>query len=319
MSQNTRALRLVLSTPSFLPPTMSSSTTSLEPDAFDALRPRLFSIAYRMLGTRADAEDVLQDAWLRWHRADPAALQSAEAWLVTVVTRLAIDRLRAAKTEREAYVGWWLPEPLVELDERTPEAAAELAGELSVALLWVLERLSPEERAAFLLRQVFDHDYAEVAALLDKNEAACRQMVHRASERVQQERPRFDVPKDAHRRLIEKFMHAVRSGEREAMKALLADDVQIVGDGGGKVPSFSEILRGADRITNLYWALSKRLADQVVYRMAQINGEPGLLRYVEGRLESAQAFVTDGERIVAIYAVRNPDKLAGVPAVLDER
>ncbi|MBB6580218.1 RNA polymerase subunit sigma-70 [Ralstonia solanacearum] len=118
-----------------------------------------------MLGTRADAEDVLQDAWLRWHRAAPADLQSAEAWLVTVVTRLSIDRLRAAKAEREAYIGWWLPEPLVELDERTPEAAVELAGDLSMALLWVLERPSPEERAAFLLRQVFDHDYAEIAEL----------------------------------------------------------------------------------------------------------------------------------------------------------
>jgi RNA polymerase sigma-70 factor (ECF subfamily) len=283
-------------------------------DPFAALRPRLFAIAYRMLGTRADAEDVLQDAWLRWHRADHAALQSAEAWLVTVVTRLSIDRLRAAKAEREAYVGWWLPEPLVELDERTPEAAAELAGELSVALLWVLERLSPEERAAFLLRQVFDHDYDEIAALLGKSEAACRQMVHRASERVQQQRPRFDVPKDAHRRLLQRFMQAAQSGQRDAMKALLGDDVQLIGDGGGKVPAFFHVLRGADRVANLYWAVSKRLAGRVEYRLAQINGEAGLLRYVGGQLESAMAFVTDGERIVAVYAVRNPDKLAGIPA-----
>ncbi len=292
---------------------MSSTASPTDSDAFAALRPRLFAIAYRMLGTRADAEDVLQDAWLRWHHADQATLQSAEAWLVTVVTRLAIDRLRAAKTEREAYVGWWLPEPLVELDERTPEAAAELADELSVALLWVLERLSPEERAAFLLRQVFDHDYDEIATLLGKSEAACRQMVHRASERLQQERPRFDVPQDAHRRVVERFMHAARSGEREAIKALLADNVQIVGDGGGKVPSFMKILRGAHRIANLYWVLWRKNPGQVVYRMAQVNGEPGLLRYVDGRLESAQAFVTDGERIVAIYAVRNPDKLTGIP------
>jgi RNA polymerase sigma-70 factor (ECF subfamily) len=284
-------------------------------DTFAALRPRLFSIAYRMLGTRADAEDVLQEAWLRWYRADHAALLSGEAWLVTVVTRLAIDRLRAAKTEREAYVGWWLPEPLVELDERTPEAAAELASELSVAFLWVLERLSPEERAAFLLRQVFDHDYAEIASLLGKSEAACRQMVHRASERVQQERPRFDVSKDDHRRLIEKFMQAARSGERDAIKALLADDVQVIGDGGGKVPSFMEILLGTDRIADLYRDLSQRFAGRVVYRIALINGEPGLLRYIDGQLESAQAFVTDGKQIVAIYAVRNPDKLVGIPSL----
>lgn len=290
------------------------STDQPAPDPFAALRPRLFAIAYRMLGTRADAEDVLQDAWLRWHQVEQAALQSAEAWLVTVVTRLAIDRLRLAKTEREAYVGWWLPEPLVQqADHHTPEAAAELAGELSVALMWVLERLSPEERAAFLLRQVFDHDYAEVATLLGKSEAACRQIVHRASQRVQEDRPRFEVPKDAHRRVLEKFMLAARSGEREAMKAMLASDVQLISDGGGKVPSFGQVLRGGDRVTNLYWALSRRLLpEQIDYRPAMLNGEPGLLRYIDGQLESAQAFVTDGEQIVAIYTVRNPDKLAGI-------
>ncbi len=301
-------------------PTPSPDTPPVDAGAaaFAATRPRLFAIAYRMLGTRADAEDVLQDAWLRWHQADQASLQSAEAWLVTVVTRLAIDRLRAAKTEREAYVGWWLPEPLVEpVDERSPEALAELAGELSLALLLVLERLGPEERAAFLLRQVFDHDYEEISALLGRTEAACRQMVHRATERVQQERPRFQVPPEAHRRLIERFVQVARSGERAAMKALLADEASVTGDGGGKVPSFSKVLRGADRIANLYWAIFLRRREQVVYRMALVNGEPGVLRYVDGRLESAQAFVTDGERIHAIYTVRNPDKLAGIaPALL---
>jgi RNA polymerase sigma-70 factor, ECF subfamily len=282
-------------------------------DLFSALRPRLFGIAYRMLGTRADAEDVLQDAWLRWSKADPAELQSAEAWLVTVVTRLSIDRLRAAKTEREAYVGWWLPEPMVaEIDENTPETAAEMAGEVSVALMWVLERLAPEERAAFLLRQAFDHDYGDIATLLGKSEAAVRQIVHRASERVQQERPRFDVPKDTHRRVLEKFMAAARSGERDAIRAMLAENVELVGDGGGKAPAFSQILQGADRIANLFLANSMRLGDQLVYRMAMVNGEPGLLRYLNGQLESVFSCPTDGERIVGIYAIRNPDKLAGV-------
>jgi len=293
---------------------MNPAAISADPpaDPFAALRPRLFSIAYRMLGTRADAEDVLQDAWLRWDKADRAALQSAEAWLVTVVTRLAIDRLRAARVEREAYVGWWLPEPLVEVDAHTPETAAERAGELSMAFMVVLERLSPDERAAFLLRQVFDHDYAEVASLLGKSEAACRQLVHRAAERVRQERPRFEVPQETHRRLLAQFVQAARSGKRADMQALLAEDVQLVGDGGGKVQSFGKILQGAYRIANLYWALWRRMPEQVVYRMASVNGEPGLLRYVDGELESAQAFVTDGERILAIYVVRNPDKLAGI-------
>ncbi|MFT3735227.1 MAG: RNA polymerase sigma-70 factor [Rhodocyclaceae bacterium] len=281
-------------------------------DTFHALRPRLFAIAYRMLGTRADADDVLQDAWLRWQAADQAALQSAEAWLVTVTTRLAIDRLRAARSEREAYVGFWLPEPLVEVDERTPEAAVEMASELSVALLWVLERLAPEERAAFLLRQVFDYDYPEIAELLGKSEAACRQMVHRASERVRQERPRFDVTPDQHRDVLARFMQAARSGERTAIRALMAEDVQFIGDGGGKMPSFGKILRGAERIANLYWAVWRRLGAQVRYQPVSINGEPGLLRFVDGQLESAQSFVTDGERIVAIYSLRNPDKLARI-------
>ena len=288
-------------------------------DPFDHLRPRLTAIAYRMLGTRADAEDVVQDAWLRWHRSERERVDSPEAWLVTTVTRLSIDRLRSAKAEREAYVGWWLPEPLVAVDavdEATPQTLTELAQELSLALLWVLERLAPEERAAFLLRQAFDHDYAEIAAMLGKTEAATRQMVHRAAQRVQQERPRFDVSRDAHRELLQRFMAAARSGDRAALQALLADDAELVSDGGGKVPSFGKILRGPLRIASLYWVLNRRLGDSVVYRGATINGEPGLLRYIDGRLESAQAFVIDGARIVAIYAVRNPDKLNGIPTLL---
>ena len=284
-----------------------------EPATFAALRPRLFSIAYRMLGTRADAEDVVQDAWLRWHGADQAQLQSAEAWLVTVATRLAIDRLRTRKTEREAYVGWWLPEPLVELDERTPETAAELASDVSVAFMWLLERLSPEERAAFLLRQVFDHDYADIAAMLGKSEAACRQMVHRAQGRVQQERPRFDVPSDLHRDLLARFMQAASSGDRAAMKALLSDEVQLVADGGGKVNSFLHILHGAGRVAGVYWSLEHQWPEKVAYRPARVNGAPGLLRYVDGKIESAQSFIFDDGRIVAVYVMRNPDKLTALP------
>lgn len=283
--------------------------------SFDALRPRLFGIAYRMLGVRADAEDVLQDAWLRWREADHAALQSAEAWLVTVVTRLAIDRLRAARTEREAYVGDWLPEPLVQADERTPESMVEFAGEVSLAFLHVLERLGPEERAAFLLRQVFDYDYGEVAEMLGKREPAVRQMVHRAAERVRLERPpRFAVPPEKHRELLRKFIAAAQSGQRAAIRALLADDVVSLGDGGGKAASVPGGLRGGDRVTNLFWAHALRLGARLEYRMATVNGEPGLLRYVDGRLETVNAIETDGERIVAIYGVRNPDKLANVRA-----
>jgi RNA polymerase sigma-70 factor, ECF subfamily len=279
---------------------------------FTQLRSRLFGIAYRMLGVRADAEDILQDAWLRWCDADHATLQSPEAWLVTVVTRLAIDRLRAVKTEREAYVGAWLPEPLVTLDEQTPEALAEQASDLSVAFLHLLERLGPEERAAFLLRQVFDYDYDEVAETLGKREPAVRQMVHRAAQRVREGRSRFTVAPEKHRDLLQKFITAAQSGHRAAIRALLADDVTTLGDGGGKATSVPGGLRGRERVTNLYWAHALRFGPRMTYRLATINGEAGLLRYVDGRLESANAVVTDGERIVAIYAVRNPDKLANI-------
>ncbi|MFM9438008.1 RNA polymerase sigma-70 factor, ECF subfamily [Janthinobacterium sp. CG_23.3] len=295
---------------------MTDPASPHEERTFAALRPRLFSIAYRMLGIRADAEDVVQDAWLRWHGSEPAALQSAEAWLVTVTTRLAIDRLRTRKAERETYIGWWLPEPLVELDERTPESAAELASEVSVAFMWVLERLSPEERAAFLMRQVFDHDYADIAAMLNKSEASCRQMVHRAQARVQQERPRFDVPKDTHRELLAKFMQAAGNGDRAAMKAMMSDRVQLVADGGGKVNSFLHMLHGAGRVAGVYWSLEHQFPSQVVYRPALINGELGLLRYVAGKIESAQSFVVNEGRIVAVFIMRNPDKLTNVPQLI---
>ena len=283
---------------------------------FNTLRPRLFSIAYRMLGIRADAEDVVQDAWLRWHNTPKEQILSLEAWLVTATTRLAIDRLRTTKADREAYVGWWLPEPLVELDENTPESALELANDVSVAFMWVLERLSADERAAFLMRQVFDSDYAEIADVVKKSEPACRQLVHRALARIQQERPRFDVPKDKHRELLGKFIRAARQGNREDMRALMSDDVQLVADGGGKVSSFMHILKGAGRVAGVFWALEHKHPLQVDYKIALVNGEPGLLRYVQGKLESVQAFIVDNGHIVAVFIMRNPDKLASIPQTL---
>jgi RNA polymerase sigma-70 factor (ECF subfamily) len=295
---------------------MPAPSNSNDDTTFAALRPRLFSIAYRMLGTRADAEDVVQDAWLRWHASRQADVASSEAWLVTVTTRLAIDRLRTRKAERETYIGWWLPEPIVELDERTPETAAELASDVSVAFLWVLERLSPDERAAFLMRQVFDQDYHEIAAMLGKSEANCRQMVHRAQERVQQERPRFEVPRDTHKALLATFMQAAASGDRAAMKAMMSSEVQLVADGGGKVNSFLRMLRGAGRVAGVYWSLEHQNPSQVVYRQAWINGEPGLLRYVAGKIESAQSFIIDAGQIIAVFVIRNPDKLTMVPQLL---
>lgn len=286
--------------------------TAFSPDVFGSLRPRLFGIAYRMLGIRADAEEVLQDAWLRWEHADRQQIQSAEAWLVSVVTRLAIDRLRAAKIERDAYVGAWLPEPIVAWHDETPEVIVERANDLSIAFLHMLERLGPEERAAFLLRQAFDYDYAEIAAMLGKTQAAVRQTIHRARERLSLERPRFQVPAETHRKLLQRFIEAASGGKRSDILALMADEVTCIGDGGGKVPAITAGSKGAERVTNLFWAHFLRLGDRLRYRIATINGEPGLLRYVDGELESAQAVVTDAQRIVAIYVVRNPEKLARI-------
>jgi RNA polymerase sigma-70 factor (TIGR02957 family) len=277
---------------------------------FESHRKRLWGIAYRMLGTRADADDVVQDAWLRWNESDTGSLRSAEAWLVTVTSRLAIDRLRQLRGERERYPGFWLPEPLVEpAGEDTPQTLLERADEVSVALLRVLERLGPEERAAFVLRQAFDMDYAELAAALGKSEAACRQLVHRAAERVRAGRPRFTVDRAAHWRVVEAFAGAASRGDLQGMQALLTEEATLVGDGGGKVRSFDFVLQGARRLAQLYFAVTRRYPG-VVYRAVRVNGEPGLARFIDGQLESVQAFEWDGDRIFAIHVQRNPDKLA---------
>ena len=280
--------------------------------AFDSHRRRLQGIAYRMLGSVAEAEEVVQDAWLRWHEADKAALGSAEAWLVTVVTRLSIDRLRAAKVQREHYIGAWMPEPTLTGGPDTPEQLLERADNISVAFLAVLERLAPEARAAFLLREVFDADYDEVARTLGKSEAACRQLVHRAKAQVQEARPRFQVPRETHQRLLRAFADAAARGSLQDLKALMAQDVELIGDGGGKVQSFSKVLRGSQRLAQLYFALWRRMGAAVRMELVEINGEPGLLRFLDGQLESAQTFEIEGERIVRVRVQRNPDKLARI-------
>jgi RNA polymerase sigma-70 factor (TIGR02957 family) len=283
-------------------------------DTFQRHRRRLQAIAYRMLGSTGEAEEVVQDAWLRWHDADRATLYNAEAWLVSVTTRLAIDRLRSARVQREHYVGIWLPEPEVADSPLTPEQMVERADDVSFAFLAMLERLAPEARAAFLLREVFDADYDEVAQALGKSEAACRQLVHRAKAQLRDTRPRYSVPPDTQLRLLRGFADAAARGQFAALKALLAEDAQLIGDGGGKVPSFGVPLQGAQRIAQLFLATHLRYGDKVRFEPALLNGQWGLLRFVDGELESAQAIETDGERIVRIHAQRNPDKLARIAA-----
>jgi RNA polymerase sigma-70 factor (ECF subfamily) len=289
---------------------------------FNSHRPRLQGIAYRMLGSMGEAEEVVQDAWLRWHEAAKDTFDSAEAWLVTVVTRLSIDRLRTAKIQREHYTGAWMPEPVLTGAlgaPETPEALLERADNISVAFLAVLERLAPEARAAFLLREVFDADYDEVARTLGKSEAACRQLVHRAKAQVQEGRPRFSVPRETHQRLLRAFADAAARGSMQDLKALMAEDVELIGDGGGKVPVFSRVLSGGQRLAQLYYALWRRLGPAVRMELVDINGEPGLLRFIDGKLESAQTFEIENDRIVRIRAQRNPDKLARIAQVFSSK
>lgn len=278
-------------------------------NAFETHRPRLFALSYRLLGSRSDAEDVVQDAWLRWQQADRSSIRDPEAWLVTVATRLGIDRLRSARAQREQYIGPWLPEP-IEIDESPgPDRHAELAEQVSLAFLAVLERLGPEERAAFLLKEAFDYEYAQIAPLLGQSEANCRQMVHRARERVQAGRPRFEVAPERHRQLLERFMHAARAGDQSAVATLLHENARLVSDGGGKALAVIRPLLGALRIARLFWAAYRRHDPSTEWRMGAVNGEPAILRYRDGRLAAVLVAVSDGERITELFNVANPDKL----------
>ncbi|NHZ80404.1 RNA polymerase sigma-70 factor [Massilia sp. CCM 8695] len=277
---------------------------------FHQLRPRLFGIAYRMLGSRADADDAVQDAWLRWNANDARAdLASTDAWLVTVTTRLCIDRLRSAIAEREAYIGPWLAEPIVTRASDLPESRLELAGDVSMAFMLMLERLGPEERAVFLLHEVFDCDYADIAAAVDKTEAACRQLLHRARERVRADKPRFAVSDAAHMELLGRFVTAAQSGERAQLAQLFVPDATFRADGGGKVSATINVVRGADKIARFYESMARKHGAATTFEHATINGEAGLLRLVDGKLDSTMSFDMEDGRIAAIYVVRNPDKL----------
>ncbi|MBN6101207.1 RNA polymerase sigma-70 factor [Xanthomonas sp. CFBP 8703] len=281
----------------------------MSPDpAFESQRPRLFGLAYRLLGSRSDAEDVLQDAWLRWQSSDRTAIRDPEAWLVTTTTRLGLDRLRAARSARVHYTGPWLPEPLEIAEDTDPAERHARAEQVSVAFLALLERLGPEERAAFLLKEAFDYDYAQIGQLLGHAEANCRQLVHRARERLKAGRPRFAVTPQRHRQLLERFMHASQQGDRGAIVALLDANARMFSDGGGKVTATLRPLLGAERIAMLYWAVARRgLGLQA--RIGTVNGEPAILRFIGTRLHSAVLVVIDGERIVEVLTLMNPDKL----------
>jgi len=278
-------------------------------DPFEARRSRLFGLAYRMLGSRADAEDIVQEVYLKWHQADREAIENPEAWLVTAATRLSIDRLRRLKTEREAYVGAWLPEPIV-APGPPPDHHLELSEDLSMAFLTLLERLAPDERAAFLLHDVFDVGYGEIATVLERSEAACRQVVHRARERVRGDRKRFEVSESARAEMLQRFMTAIEARDEEALLQLFAPDAVWTADGGGKAAAGLNPIIGADRISRLVIGIRERFwAPNRTMRVAMVNGETGLCFLDGDRLTAVMSIATDGDRIHAVYAVVNPDKL----------
>jgi RNA polymerase sigma-70 factor (ECF subfamily) len=289
-----------------------SSPDSTRTDAaaeFAVHRSAMFGIAYRMLGSVMDADDVVQEAYLKWERADRAAVESPRAFLSTIVTRLSIDALREARRRREVYVGEWLPEPLV--TGADPESETGLAESLSTAFLLLLETLGPAERAAFLLREVFGQEYAEIAQVLDKSEANCRQMVKRARDRLAAREQRFEPNAQEQERLLSEFLAGAQTGDYERIKRTLAEEAVLHSDHGGKAPAAQRPIHGADKIARFFLGVQRRFplrAPEI--RVTSLNGRPGVVIFSDGRPHSAFTFEWSGDRIAGIYAMRNPEKLA---------
>ena len=273
---------------------------------FQELRPLLFSLAYRMLGTRADAEDVVQDAYLRWQSARAEEVRSPKSYLTTVVARLALDGLKAAHRKRETYVGPWLPEPLV---EPMGTEAVEMAESLSLAFLHLLESLSPAERVAFLLREVFDAGYDEVAAALETSEANSRQIVNRARKHIRDRRPRFTVDRDRQLAVLREFLAACATGDPSQLTAMLTEEAVLYSDGGGKVSAALNPIFGADRVVRFLLGISGKLP-AITVQFAEVNGGIGAVLLDAGKpfIVMALDLTADG-RIASLYSVSNPDKL----------
>jgi RNA polymerase sigma-70 factor, ECF subfamily len=272
--------------------------------AFDPLRPKLIRVAYRMLGSLADSEDVVQDAFMRWLGTDRDAVREPEAFLRRVVTRLCLDFLKSARNQRETYVGTWLPEPIVEADEQEVD-------DVTMPLMLALERLSPLERAAFLLHDVFGVEFEEIGETIGREPAACRQLASRARTQVRAARPRFPVPKEHGLRIAQAFFTASRQGEMQDLRSLLATDVAIYADGGGKRPAAAKPIIGIERVMRAHVGLARMFAKgpSQILRYGLINGLPGFVtREADNELQTTGLQVEDG-KIVAIYIVRNPDKL----------
>jgi len=288
----------------------------MDQDFFDADRPRLFAIAYRMLGSASDAEDVLQDAWLRYRGADGSTIRSPKAFATTIVTRLCLDRLKSAQASREAYIGPWLPEPVLTSDIERPDTMLQRAESLTLAFLVLLEKLSPEERAVFLLKDIFDYDHSEIAEMLGTTTENSRQLLHRAKARLADRRP-LTGTLQSRRAVAERFARAFSSGDGSELTALLAKDVGMWSDGGGKASAARRPLIGRDSVVNFLVGLHRTAEATGVARDASlaiedVNGEPALVLRVGYHLESIFVLSIEDEAISAIRVMRNPDKLAHI-------
>jgi RNA polymerase sigma-70 factor (ECF subfamily) len=289
----------------------------LEQDVFNTDRGLLFSIAYRMLGSASDAEDVLQDAWLRYRGADRAAVRSPKAFATTIVTRLCLDRLKSAKATREEYVGQWLPEPVLTSEVEGPDSMLQRAESVTLAFLVLLEKLSPEERAVFLLREVFEYDHAEVGEILGVSIDNSRQLLHRAKARLAEGRPRLTGTPESRRAVAERFARAFSSGDASALTTLLAQDVGMWSDGGGKASAARRPILGRDEVAHFLAGLYRTAKTAGVLRdvslaIEDVNSEPAIVMRLNGRLESLFVFSVDGDAITGIRVVRNPDKLSRI-------
>lgn len=278
---------------------------------FEEHRPLLFSLAYRMLGTRADAEDIVQDAWLRWRSASSEEVRAPKSYLTAIVARLSLDSLKSARRKRETYVGEWLPEPIV-----TPPgtSAVEMAESLSLAFLHILETLSPDERVAFLLREVFDAEYAEIASTLETSESNCRQLIARARKHIRDRRPRFQVDRARQQSVLEQFLAACQTGDLSHLLPLLSPEVVLHSDGGGKVPATINPIYGADKVSRFFKGLvSKGVAATLRVTFVEVNGNPGAL-LMRGKDPNTVVSIELGESglIHRIFLVTNPDKLPGM-------
>ena len=276
--------------------------------SFEAARPMLLRTAYRMLGSIADAEDVVQDAWLRWSKVDQPAIKQPAAFLRRTVMRLCLDALKSARSRREEYVGPWLPDPIIQ---------GEPVEDVTLPLLLALERLSPLERAAFLLNDVFGESFEDIAQTLGRDAAACRQLARRARQNLRADRPRYDVSREQGLTIASAFFAASRTGDVQALGKLLADDVSFQADGGGKRPALPRVITGADEVTGLLDALADMLKDMPskLLRYTFINGLPGFVTQEADGLQTT-ALLIDSERIKAIYVMRNPDKLQHLAATI---